>query len=157
MSDLPNLDRLERRARFNRIDVSTREIQVLNIRHDYEKPARGTMHQVDKDARMVGAVPALLTHIDELHGRVYEVLEERDKARAEVTQIALDTSPAYAQLRDERDSARRERDEAIAKQSKAVAAELDSIIRDERYFTPAGEVRPTEIVKRIQELEDGAR
>lgn len=44
-----------------------------------------------------------------------EALKERDAAQAEMFQIALDTSPAYAQLRDERDSARRERDEAMAK------------------------------------------
>ncbi len=44
-----------------------------------------------------------------------EVLSERDKARTEATQIAIDTSPVYAELRDERDSARRERDEAMAK------------------------------------------
>lgn len=115
MSDYPNLDRLERRARFNRIDVTTREIQVLNIRQDYAKPARGTMHQADKDARMAASVSALLAHIDELHGRVHDLMEERDKARHEATQIAIDTAPAYAQLREERDSARRERDEALDK------------------------------------------
>ncbi len=113
--ELPNLDRLERRARFNRIDVTAREIQVLNIRHDYDRPAPTTLHQVDKDARMAAAVPTLLAYIDELHSRIDAAQAQRDRARDEVTRIAIDTSPAYAQLRDERDSARRERDEAMAK------------------------------------------
>lgn len=60
-------------------------------------------------------VPALLAFVDELYDEIVGLRQERDAAQAEVTQIALDTSPAYAQMRDERDSARRERDEAMAK------------------------------------------
>lgn len=67
MTNFPNI------ARYAQTDpnrLTARELQVNIIRQDYEKPARGSMNQVDKDARMAAAVPALLAHIDDLYGQI---------------------------------------------------------------------------------------
>lgn len=71
MTGYPNLDRLIQADPDN---LTSRQLQVLGCRIDYKTPARGLM-QVDKDARMAAAVPALLAHIDELYG-------ENDRLRA---------------------------------------------------------------------------
>jgi hypothetical protein len=156
MLNLPNLDRLERRARFNRIDVTTREIQVLNIRHDYERTPIDASNE--KAHRMADAVPSLLAHIDELHGRVHAVLAELDKARFEVTQIAIDTSPAYAQLRDERDSARRERDEAMRKQEPLRVSVVAALAVLDSFDTlPADDLQVEALIDRARNLLRGAR
>lgn len=67
MTDFMNI---ARRAQGDPNKMTARELQVNMIRQDYEKSARGTMHQADKDARMAAAVPALLAHIDDLYGQV---------------------------------------------------------------------------------------
>jgi len=152
MSDYPNIARL---AQTDPDKLTSRQLQIHGIRQDCERPARGPA-QLDKDARMAAAVPALLAHIDELYGDIAKLQErngnqadmlaqhryrrdeqdteierlrkERDAAQVEATRIAIATAPAYAQLRDERDSARRERDEAMAKLAKAPAAVADRAV-----------------------------
>ena len=128
MSDYPNIARL---AHADPATLTGRQLQVHVIRQDYEAK-HPISPSAEKTARMADAVPALLAHIDELYGEVETLrsyalttryhqdrhataVRDLERARFEVTQIAIDTSPAYAQLRDERDSARRERDEAMTK------------------------------------------
>lgn len=128
MSEFPNIARL---AHADPDKLTSRQLQIHVIRQDYEAK-HPIFPSAEKTARMADAVPALLAHINELLGEVENLrkyaettkyhqdqhataVRELEKVRFEVTQIAIDTSPAYAQLRDERDSARRERDEAMAK------------------------------------------
>lgn len=123
--ELPNLDDLARRGWRDPNAVTSREMQVLNIRDDYYRDPISA--SIEKAHRMSDAVPALLAHIDDLHGQVENRERDLEKARFEVTQIAIDTSPAYAQLRNERDSARRERDEAMAKVEKLSARRQEEL------------------------------
>lgn len=67
MTDYPNI---AKRAAGDPDELTSRELQVNLIRQDFETPARGSMRQVDKDARMAAAVPALLAHIDDLYRQI---------------------------------------------------------------------------------------
>lgn len=119
MGDYPNIAWL---AQADPATLTSRQLQVHVIRQDCEKPARGSMHQADKDARMAAAVPALLAHIDELYG-------ENERLRGEVTRCRRWLGSAIAErneARSGRDSARHERDEATRK-----AASLERL-HDER-------------------------
>lgn len=68
MADLPNLDRLARRNWRDQNAVTSREMQVLNIRDDYYRDPISA--SIEKAHRMSDAVPALLAHIDELYGEI---------------------------------------------------------------------------------------
>lgn len=79
MSEYPNIARL---ALADPDKLTSRQLQVHVIRQDYEKSARGSMAQVDKDARMAAAVPALLAHINELYGQIDALKEKCGKQAA---------------------------------------------------------------------------
>ncbi|GHH57512.1 hypothetical protein [Lentzea cavernae] len=110
--------------------------KLLGDNKDLREYSETTKYHQDKHAaavRELEMVRAELTHLagplateDRPNASIEDLLiavggdlkyhrSELEKARAEVVQIAIDTSPAYAELRDERDSARRERDEAMTK------------------------------------------
>ncbi|MFJ5984244.1 hypothetical protein [Lentzea sp. NPDC092896] len=129
MSDFPNLDKL-RKTDPNKL--TARQLQVLLIQRTAENTNGSFAERTTRTASLGADVPALLAHIDELYGEIEHLrkytettkyhqdqhaaaVRNLEKARAEVVQIAIDTSPHYRQMRDERDSARRERDEAMAK------------------------------------------
>lgn len=106
--------------------------QLENLRK-YAETTKYHQDQHDAAVRELETVRAELVHLagplaeeDRPNASIEDLLiavggdlkhhrSELQRVRAEVVQIAIDTSPAYAQLRDERDSARRERDEAMAK------------------------------------------
>jgi chromosome segregation ATPase len=169
MSAYPRIAQL---AQADPNKLTSRQVQVHVIHQDCEKPARGSMHQVDKDARMAAAVPALLAHIDELYGEADQLRQTTrhhqdrhadaarllEKARAEVTQIAIDTSPAYAQLRDERDSARRERDEAMRKQEPLRVSVVAALAVLDSFDTlPADDFQTEALIDRARNFLRGVR
>jgi hypothetical protein len=80
VSEFPNIARL---VQADPAELTSRQLQIHVIRQDYEKSARGTMHQVDKDARMAAAVPALLAHINELYGEI-ATLRDRNGRQADM-------------------------------------------------------------------------
>lgn len=89
----PTLDRL---LQDDPDKLSSRQVEVLVCRIDYGTPARGPM-QLDKDARMAAAVPALLAHIDELYGDINDL---KGKCGKQADMLAR-----HCRRRDEQDAA----------------------------------------------------
>lgn len=163
MSDYPNLDRLGENGAN---DLTERQIQVLVVLQEVETPVPTEAERAVRTARLGNDVPALLAHIDELYGDIEnlrmkaqydrdqraDAVRQMEKARFEVTQIAIDTSPAYAQLRNERDSAYRERDEAMRKLDQVREDFLRWLVRmDEPNKTQGSADRQTVTLNQIIE------
>lgn len=140
MSDYPNIARL---ALADPDKLTSRQLQIHCIRQDYEKPARGSMHQVDKDARMAAAVPALLAHIDELYGQINALkakcgkqadmlahhCQRRDEQNAEIERLRkYNETTKYHQ--DQHAAALRELEKFRADHTEVAAAEFEQMARD---------------------------